>query len=77
VEYIKYYLFQSNPDLNNQLGFVILVLVFSFFSFGLLFKLKWFRFKLSVMGLLLRLVTMVIAAYFVMHFYEQLTSSSP
>lgn len=71
MEYLKHYLFQSNPDLNNQIGFIILIMVFSFFSFGLLFKLKWFSFKLSVMGLALRLITLVVAAYFVMHFYEQ------
>lgn len=71
MQYLEYYLSHSSPDLKNQLGFVILVLVFSFLSFGLLFKLKWFSFKLSIAGLLLRLITLVIAAYFVMHFYEQ------
>jgi hypothetical protein len=71
VSYLKYYLFKSNPDLNNQIGFLILVMVFMFFSFGLLFKLKWFSFKLSIIGLFFRLITLCITAYFVMHFYEQ------
>ena len=71
MQYLKYYFFQPNPDLTNQLGFIILVMVFMFFSMGILFKLKWFSFKLSIASLFLRLVTLVVAAYFVMHFYEQ------
>jgi hypothetical protein len=50
---------------------MILVMVFMFFSFGLLFKLKWFSFKLSIIGLFFRLITLCITAYFVMHFYAQ------